>query len=148
MIRAFKINDIQALLALFDRNVPSYFDLSEREDFQRYLEKEVEDYYVIEYEGNIIGCGGINYNLVEMKAIISWDIIHPDYHGKGFGRKLIDYRLNHIQNNSNIKIIIVRTSQFTYEFYKKMGFELKETQKDFWAEGIDLFYMEQQCKRE
>jgi N-acetylglutamate synthase-like GNAT family acetyltransferase len=142
MIRAFKNTDTNAVLELFDQNVPAYFNISERTDLNYYLENEVEDYFVLDLNGLILGCGGINYRLNEEKAFISWDIIHPDHHGKGFGRMLTEYRLTLIKQRAHISKIIVRTSQFTSKFYEKMGFELIETQKDFWAPGIDLYYMQ------
>lgn len=29
-----------------------------------------------------------------------------------------------------------------YKFYQKQGFVLKATHKDYWAKGIDMYYME------
>ena len=38
--------------------------------------------------------------------------------------------------------ITVRTSQLAFGFYEKRGFELKGIEKDYWAEGFDLYRME------
>ncbi len=123
-------------------NTPAYFAPSEESDFIHYLEKEVEDYYVAEENGTIIGCGGINYLENGTVARISWDIIHPDYQGKGIGKKLTAFRIAEIKKNPTVRSIVVRTSQLAYQFYEKMGFKLERIEKDFWAAGFDLYQME------
>ena len=89
-----------------------------------------------------MGSGGINFSEDGKKAVLSWDIIHPKYQGKGVGRQLTQYRLDVIKTIDGIENTSVRTSQLVYKFYEKFGFELKETVKDFWAEGIDMYRME------
>ena len=118
----------------------------EEKEFIEYLDHLREDYFVFEENGVVIGCGGINYFLKDNSARISWDMIHPDFHGRGIGKKLTLHRINKIKENPNINLIAVRTSQLAYKFYGKMGFELKSVEKDFWAEGLDLYLMEMNLK--
>jgi len=54
---------------------------------------------------------------------------------------LIEYRINHLSNNSNVELIVVRTSQLAFKFYEKMGFELEKIEKDYWAKNFDLYQM-------
>jgi ribosomal protein S18 acetylase RimI-like enzyme len=42
----------------------------------------------------------------------------------------------------SVQTIMVRTTQLVYRFYEKAGFKLVEQQKDYWAEGLDLYRME------
>lgn len=142
-IRSYIPSDQAAVLQLFDSNTPQYFDETERAGLVHYLENETEDYFVMEEQGEIVGAGGINYEPQTKTAVISWDIIKPSEHGKGIGRKLTQHRIQHINTKADIEKIIVRTSQHTYEFYKKMGFKLLKVEKDYWAEGFDLYWMEQ-----
>ncbi|CAL2102700.1 N-acetylglutamate synthase-like GNAT family acetyltransferase [Tenacibaculum sp. 190130A14a] len=141
MIRAFTKEDKESLLKLLDLNTPQYFDSSEKEDFIDYLENQTEDYFVVIEQNQIIGCGGINYFNNQKEARISWDMIHPEFHGKGVGKKLMNHRLHVINNHKNIDHIVVRTSQFVHLFYEKMGFKLQRIEKDFWAKGIDMYFM-------
>lgn len=53
-----------------------------------YLDKEIDDYFVVEENYEIIGAAGINYFPKEKTAGISWDIIKPDSQGKGIGKKI------------------------------------------------------------
>lgn len=129
------------VIDLFRRNTPKYFDPSEEQYLKTYLNHDVEDYFVFEENSEIIGAGGINYFPEEKLARISWDIIAPKSQGKGIGRKLMQYRINLLNKNQNIEIIMVRTSQHAYKFYEKLGFELEKMERDFWAKGFHLYQM-------
>lgn len=129
------------ILGLFRMNTPEFFDVSEENNFADYLENQIEDYFVVEENNKIIGAGGINYFYHEKTARISWDIIHPDFQKKGVGSELTLFRLTKIRKNSRIKFVIVRTSQHSNKFYKKMGFEVDSIVPDFWAKGFDLYEM-------
>lgn len=142
IIRPYQTSDQSTLLDLIDLNIPNYFAFSEKEDFENYLEHERELYFVISLDDKIVGCGGINFQDKKTIGIISWDIIHPDYQGKSLGTKLLQHRIAVLKSMSTLKRIIVRTSQLTYPFYEKHGFELKEKIVDYWAKGFDLYYME------
>lgn len=131
-----------SLLVVLRSNTSAYFDPSEESLFSDYLDKEREDYFVVEHHDRIIGCGGINYDHQHQMAIISWDIIAYECHGKGIGGKLLSYRLSHIKRKYPSYNIRVRTAQNTFKFYEKYGFELQYIQKDYWAPGYDLYYME------
>lgn len=141
MIREYSHIDKPKLIELLRRNTPEYFDSSEERDFENYLDNQVEDYFVFEENSVIIGAGGINYFPTKKLARISWDMVHPKSHGKGIGKKLTQFRINHLKDISEIEVIVVRTSQFAYKFYEKMGFELEKVEKDFWAKNFDLYQM-------
>ena len=141
MIRPYTSKDKQELLALLKLNIPKYFAAAEESDFREYLEQHVEDYYVYETDGQILASGGINYFPDAGQARISWDIVHPDFQGRGIGKKLTQHRIDRIKSNPTINLIMVRTTQLVYPFYEKMGFVLEKIEKDFWAEGFDLYQM-------
>ena len=146
MIREYSYEDKSKVIELLRKNTPKYFDASEENDFEYYLENEVEDYYVFEENSEIIGAGGINYFTEQKLARISWDIINPKSQGNGIGKKLTQYRVNHLNRNPNIESIIVRTTQLVFKFYEKMGFELEKVEKDFWAKDFDLYQMKMNNK--
>lgn len=142
MIRDYTHKDKSKAIALFRQNTPQYFASNEERDFENYLVNEVEDYYVYEYNSEIIEAGGINYFPEKKLARMSWDIVDPKSQGNGIGKELIQYRINRLNSNQNIELIIVRTTQLVYQFYGKMGFEIKKVEKDFWAKGFDLYQMQ------
>ncbi len=141
-IRKYHPDDQLAVLNLMSLNIPQFFDESEKKDLQIYLKEEVEDYFVVVEKNRIIGAGGINYFSKDRKARIAWDFIDPICQGKGIGTKLLKHRIDHIKNQKEIETIIVRTSQLAFKFYEKNNFNLIEIEKDYWAEGFDLYLME------
>lgn len=141
-IRAYTDTDKKEVVQLLRLNIPTYFAPAEEADFIDYLENKKEEYFVMVIDNQIIGCGGIN--LLEDGKIgrISWDMLHPKYQKKGLGTVLLQYRIQKLLDKEGVEKIVVRTSQISYGFYQKNGFELKEIQKDYWAEGYDLYVME------
>ena len=141
-VRPYRTSDKGALLELLRLNTPAFFAPSEEADYLDYLDKEADHYFVVEEAGTIVGCGGFNLQNNGRRAHISWDLFHPEAHGKGHGTELTRYRITEIQKLPGVEQIVVRTSQMTFLFYQKLGFELKEVVKDYWAEGFDLYWME------
>jgi N-acetylglutamate synthase-like GNAT family acetyltransferase len=141
-IRVYNSADYNSVLQLFRSNTPQFFDPSEENSLIDYLQNEIEDYFVVEVDDEVIGSGGINYFLENRTARISWDIVRSDQQGKGVGSKLMQYRIDRLYLNKQIENIVVRTSQVAVEFYQKMGFKLVRIEKDFWATGFDLYQME------
>lgn len=127
---------------LIGLNTPRFFAKEEADDLSRYLDKEIELYYVLSVDKKIVGCGGINFAENKTVGKISWDIIHPDFQGRSLGTLLLKHRLEVLQSIESIRKITVRTSQVAYKFYEKQGFILHKIKKDYWAEGFDMYYME------
>jgi ribosomal-protein-alanine N-acetyltransferase len=145
-IRNYNKSDRSEIINLIKLNTPKFFAKIEEQDLTHYLDNKIEKYFVIELNDNIIGSGGINYQEIDgfQIGIISWDIIHPDFQGKGIGRKLLDYRLEILKNELFINKIIVRTSQHVFKFYENCGFRLKDIVNDYWSEGFHLYLMERE----
>lgn len=142
VIRAFEVRDREIVLSVMQENIPAYFAQDEMEDLKYYLDFEIEQYFVLEAEGKIVACGGINLELEERRGVISWDIVLPSEQGKGYGRKLLEHRIAILKSMPDIDRITVRTSQLTYLFYQKNGFILNQIVKDYWAKDFDLYSME------
>lgn len=140
-LREYRQTDKSALMHIFRKNIPEFFDEDEVKDFENYLEQHLEAYFVVESAGVLVGAGGINFADNGRIANISWDFIDPDYQGKGIGKALLKFRLDYLKKMSGITDIIVRTSQFAYRFYAKQGFSLEQITRDYWAQGYDLYYM-------
>lgn len=147
-IRNYRTEDKEQLVQIIRENTSAYFAPEEESDFVDYLDNEIEEYFVVELNGKIIGCGGINFDENKTVGIISWGMIHPEYHGKNAGTALLQYRLKLLKSIESVKRITVRTSQLVYQFYEKNGFCLIESKKDFWAKGIDMYYMEYDFQEE
>lgn len=141
IIRPFEPEDTDAMLHLFDANTPAFFAPEERADLIFYLKNEIEHYFVLQVEDSIVACGGYNQGPNTYEKRISWDLVHPDHQGKGYGGELLKFRIQHILADGTTKKITVRTSQMVYRFYEKHHFLLQEVVRDYWADGYDLYQM-------
>ena len=56
--RRYAVSDKEACLALFDSNVPEFFDPAERADFGTFLDDPGGEYFIVQQDGAVIGCGG------------------------------------------------------------------------------------------
>lgn len=142
VIRAYEPGDKAAVLHLLRLNTPAYFAPEEEKDLIHYLDHERELYFVIDCDGQVAACGGINFFTDKKQARLSWDIVHPQHQGKALGSRLVRHRIEKIKETENVEQIMVRTSQLAFPFYEKNGFELSEVVKDYWAPGFDLYSME------
>ncbi|AIM37334.1 GNAT family acetyltransferase [Sphingobacterium sp. ML3W] len=142
LIRAYEVKDRDVVLQIMQENIPAYFAQAEKEDLKYYLDFEIEQFFVVEKNKEVVACGGINLELEERRGVISWDMVLPSEQGKGYGSQLLDYRISILKRMDTIDKITVRTSQLTYLFYQKNGFVLDQIVKDYWAKDFDLYRME------
>ncbi len=145
-IRKYHTADKVAVLEILRANTPTFFSPEEESGLVYYLDNEIEEYYVMLVDDQIIGSGGVNYENNRTIGIISWGMIHPDYHGKYLGTELLKYRIRQLQKNKTVERITESTSQHVYRFYEKQGFKLLIVVKDYWAQGIDLYEMQYEGK--
>ncbi len=144
-IREYTPSDNHQVLNLLRLNTPEYFAVEEENDFINYLENEIDFYYVIELEGQIVGCGGVNFR-DENTGVISWGIIHPEYQKMRLGSKLLTHRIQELQKIEKITRITVRTTQLVFPFFEKNGFKLVNIIENYWADGFHLYEMDYEIK--
>jgi ribosomal protein S18 acetylase RimI-like enzyme len=142
IIKKYQPADKEGVLTLLRLNTPQYFSPNEEKDLIYYLDNHAANYFVVEVDSTIKGCGGFNLTEDGETAKISWDIIHPESQGKGLGTSLTSYRIGQIKEISSVKILSVRTSQLVYPFYEKFGLQVREVIKDYWDTGFDLYRMD------
>ena len=141
VIRSAQKQDFKFLSKIFSLNVPKYFDKKELNDFKKYFNsKNLESYFIIESQGKLVGGGGYAYENMKT-ARICWLFIDPNYHGFGFGKKLVNYCIKILKNNRRLNVIEVETSNLTYKFYEKLNFKIEYIKKDYWPNNDDLYFM-------
>ncbi|MEL6834298.1 MAG: GNAT family N-acetyltransferase [Bacteroidota bacterium] len=146
MIRTYQPTDQDRLLELLRLNTPAYFAPEEEADFIRYLGLHPDEHYVWEENGIVLGCAGGNWYPNSDDGRVSWFIVDPNTQGKGVGMKLLGHCLDQLRTNPKTKVIIVRTSQMAEGFFARGGFKTVRKEKDYWAPGFDLVYMEMRVK--
>ncbi|AZA99384.1 N-acetyltransferase [Chryseobacterium joostei] len=129
-------------IEIFNSNVPKFFSPEELPLFESFLDDDTEEnYFVVKMDGPVIGCGGFFLNAQNNIAGLSWGMIHSNYHGKGIGRALTQYRIDLLKQNYPTLPYKIETSQHTAEFYQKNGFKTVEIVPDGFGKGIDKYTM-------
>ena len=151
-IRTYQATDRMRCIELFKSNCPAYFDPSELEGFEHWLNGQdnqaivystaaAEFFYVLAQEENILGCGG--FYIVKDKPIanLTWGMIEQQYHKKGFGSQLLTYRIAQIQKRYPSYTITLDTSQHTFNFFKRLGFSVTSISPNAYGPGLDRYDM-------
>ena len=128
-------------IEIIQSNTPKYIDPSEHSDYKDYLLRNDETYFVLFNDINLVACGGYGLIKSRTKVVLSWGLVHSQHHNKGYGSELLKYRLNHIKNNYPDTEIHLDTSQHTYRFFEKFGFNVKQISKNGYGEGLDKYDM-------
>ena len=101
---------------IIQSNTPKFIDYSEHSEYKDYLSRDDKIYFVLFKKSNIIACGG-------------------------YGSELLKYRIKHIKVNFPGVEIHLNTSQYTYGFFEKFGFAVKQITKNGFAVGMDKYFM-------
>jgi len=133
----------EACVAVCRSVVPTYVAPQEVEDFERFLDT-LEVYgcrygVVCRGEGPVIAVGGLG---VEGEvATLCWGLVHTDHHKTGVGRWMLETRLGWAREDPKVTRVELCTTQHTYGFFARFGFEVDRTQKDHFAPGLDRYDM-------
>lgn len=137
-IRDYRSSDKKSCLALFQSNVPEYFDIKDLEDFSSYLESHNQGNLVLENEaGEVVACGG--YWIKGDTGRLSYGMVSREYHGQGIGAELVRARIAELSKKCSR--IEIDTSQVTAGFYARFGFETVEVKRGAHGEGLDSVIM-------
>ena len=99
-----------------------------REDEHKYL--------VAKEDGKVVGYIGIERILDEVHIINM--AVHPDYRGKGIGKRL----MQHVLNDEEVFFLEVRVSNETAQkVYERFGFKVISLRKGYYADGEDAYVM-------
>ncbi|MCP3852310.1 MAG: amino-acid N-acetyltransferase, partial [Gammaproteobacteria bacterium] len=87
------------------------------------LETEIDNFYVIERENDIIGCGALYLSKDKKQAEIACMAIAKEYRSQGRGDKIFSHLCKEAKNN-NLKQLFILTTQATHWFIEQ-GFTKK-----------------------
>lgn len=119
-------------------NKKQYMELlflaDEQEDMiDRYLEKgEMFVLFDPEPVGECVVCD-LGEGVFEIKNIAT----APAVHGKGYGRKLIDFVCEHYRDRCALLLVGTGDSPLTVPFYQKCGFAEHHRVKNFFTDNYD-----------
>ena len=70
-----------------------------------------------------------------------WGMVRREFHGQGFGTRLLQERLKRLAALPNVDRVRMDTSQHTVKFYERFGFVVESVIKDNYAPGFDRIDM-------
>jgi len=79
------------------------------------IEKNIENFYVFEIDGNLFGCVSLTYYPDQPgSAEIGSLFVAPFYNGRGAGRKLVEFACREAKSQSARRVIALSTQSFTF----------------------------------
>ena len=141
-LRPYQSSDKATCLAIFESNLEKYFVEKEREEFSVYLNVEaIPNYWLVEDNGEIVGCGGIYENFKDNSVGLAWGMIDNKQHKKGYGAFLTKFRVERMIEKYPTRIKQLATSQYTFPFYEKMGFKVTKITENGFGENLHRYDM-------
>lgn len=135
-------DDREACLAIFDGNLGTYFAEHERDEFSEWLDKpDRESYLVWRIGKDVVACGGIYHDPEQNCVGLAWGMVRRDLHRQGIGRQLTERRVQQMSELYPNFEQRLGTSQHTFEFYQRMGFEVTSITPDGFGKGLDRYDM-------
>jgi len=152
IIREFKPSDRLDCIEIFKGNMPKFFAPAELPDFVSCLDnldsgKKLfknalnEKYFVAVLSNKIVACGGYYIVEDENRGNMVWGMVDNTFHKMGIGRKLLEYRIQEIKKLNPENTVSLDTTQYSYQFFEKLGFTTTNITKDFYGEGLDRYDM-------
>ena len=96
----------------------------------------IQNFFVIEEDGKIVGCAALSVLWKDMGEICSL-AVHPDYQSRGFGRILVETTLKKAKELRLPKVIALT---YKDKFFEKLGFKLVDKDmfpRKLWRECLE-----------
>ena len=136
-IRKFRSEDLNRVLEI---TRASFLRPWPKKEFEKYL----EDSFVAEEDGKVVG--SIVGATLENQGIIKLISVEQNYRGKGIGKKLIEFILEHFKEKDVKEIMARSRTQNTagISFLKTFGFEIIKTIENYYPNGDDAYLMKKE----
>jgi amino-acid N-acetyltransferase len=107
--------------------------------------EHIRDFYVLRNKkNNVIGCGALHINWVDLAEIRSV-AVKRNYQGQGYGQRIVNSLIREAKNLGIITVYALTTSP---HFFQKVGFEetnKKELPSKIWGECIKCSKFPDEC---
>lgn len=137
-IREADVQDLIAVDAIENSTVlPN--KMSEK-DFQNSILSKNHKLFVAELEGKIVG-----FVMIEITDEINIEnvVVEKSYRNYGIGTRLLEFVVDYAksQNINTLSLEVSENNLTAYLLYKKFGFDLRRTRKNYYADGAAAFEM-------
>ena len=133
---------LSSCICIFKSNVPVFFAFKEENLFVNYLQKTHINYYLIFDDTNsLVASGGYEYEQEKDSVSLTWGMVAFKDQNLGYGSFLTEFRLNKIKKEFSNCNIELNTTQKTFKFYEKFGFDVIKITPNYYAKGLDRYDM-------
>ena len=126
---------------VFQSNCPKFFLDYEMDLFLSFLDRQDCPYFVVFDNDHAVGCGGYGQRDDSNWADLCWGMVDSRWHGKQVGAYLLFLRLFKIISDTDVSHVRLDTSQHTYGFFEKFGFNTEWTKAEGYGDGLDKYEM-------
>ena len=136
--------DREQCLAIFESNLPTFFAPEEENKFGNFLDDyptDPADYFVLKWKGELVGCGGFWLERERARATLLWGMIRRERQRQGFGSYLLLARLQTIGLQAADCTVLIDTSQHSYPFYARFGFDIQQINENYYSSGLHRYDM-------
>lgn len=132
--------DTDAVLAVFQSNVPDYFAASEATDLAVTLSDPDGPHWVMRLGDEVVGYGGYEVGETYNRVVLTWGMVRRGRHRQGLGRALLAHRARHARDATagGTRWLVVDTTPAVAGFYEACGFDRVETWPEGYRAGFDM----------
>ncbi len=123
-IREYQPDDLDACVEIYQSNEPDYVDPAALDAFVEFLSVGTSYYLVLEHDGDIVACGGLELIGDSDSAHLVHGMVHREYHRRGFGTTLLAARIALLETEDRPLEVWLRATRMSAPFYGRFGFAL------------------------
>lgn len=123
-IREYQPDDLEACVEIYRSNEPDYLNPAGLGSFIEFLNVGTSYYLVIEYDGDIVACGGLELIGDSDTATLVYGMVLREYHRRGFGTTLLAARMALLETEDRPVELWLQTTRASVPFYGRFGFSL------------------------
>jgi [ribosomal protein S18]-alanine N-acetyltransferase len=135
-IRRYEPGDRASCLSVLDSLTPTLLDSTARPLFESWLDRNDGQYFVMEHNGTVVGCGGYSLSLDQSTATLRWGMIGNSSQKMGLGRFLLMYRIREIGKTGTVGVVVAHSPRQSAGFFEKQGFRMNGIASDAYSPGV------------
>ncbi len=141
-IRKFKLSDLERIIEI---EKVSFSQPWSKDFFKALYEKHRDDFLIAELSKKIVGYI-LGYKKSKELGSIKTMAVDPNRRRQGIGTKLINFLIKKLKKGGVKKIFLhIRTkNRIANAFYKKLGFKVVKTVKNYYQNGDNAYLMKKE----
>ena len=138
--RSFRSSDRATVMALLDANIPTAFAANERPAFETFLDR-VSGAYQVAFEDERAIAAFLLILEAAGRGRINWFMAHPDAHGRGLGKQMME-AVRADARAQGLAVIDIAASHVSEGFYAKFGATVLSRTAHGWGPDMHRVDME------